>query len=199
MSSYLSTGLRRPYPVAGTLEGIAGKRYPAPGFTCEQTDEVELQTRLVRSGGRLCEAVAGLYLRLFGIARRTLQAVKDNRAPGGCRFRPCHRNQRPEHGVGTDLHDDVHAQFRQGLYTLAEGHRLTRMPSPVCGIHPCVFIQQMSGYVAHQRHGGGWRSGRDTPDGRFEIIQSGLHQGAVISGAPPQSRHLDAFGLENIL
>ena len=196
MSVGLVAALRRPDPVLDALERIAGQGDPAPGLAGEQALELDVEAGPPGAGDGLGEAAAGVGGRLFGVAGRTPQTGEHRRGTRLRRRGPDHRDDGPEHGVGADLHDRVHSHLRQRLDAGPKRHRLARVATPVRGVHPGVRVEQPARDVADQGDGGGRRRGRDLPDGRFQLVQGGFDQGAVVRGAPAQPVRLDALGFE---
>ena len=55
--------------------------------------------------------------------------------------------------MGTDLDNQIDAQFRHGADAPAKLHRLPRVAPPVCGVKRRARLDHLAGHVAHQGYG----------------------------------------------
>ena len=77
----------------------------------------------------------------------------------------------------TDLHHQVHAEFRQRPYAGRKRHRLPCMTPPVGPVQSLAGVHHPAGQVADHRQGGGLDG--HAVQKRFQRVQRRLHQGAV--------------------
>ena len=89
--------------------------------------------------------------------------------------------------MGTDLHDRVHAQFRQSLDAGTKGDWRAHLARPIGRVQQFVRIDGPSAEIADE--GERRRREGELGEGRLEVVHRRLDHGAVVGGAPAQSRH----------
>ena len=180
------------HPVSLVLEGVAGEGDAAPGLAREQALERHVDAGAVGGCERVEEAAAVGWIRLAG--RGLAHAGGDDRLDRAGSLRPGGGNGGAEDGVGTDLDHCVHGHGGQCLDAPAEGHRSAGLAPPVPAVEGCPRLQRPTGHAAHV---GDLRDrGLDAVDHGLEIVQSRLHQRAVVGGALAQVANPHFLGLE---
>ena len=163
MSRRGPAALRSPHPVPLALEGIGGKGQPAPALAREETRERDRQPGLVGVSHRLDEA--------------RLPAEAPDHPRGVVPAGPGARRQRSEHRPRANLDEDAGAEVVQRTDAGGEGHRGSRLQSPVGAVERLVGTNDAPGHVAHQRDRGGGE--REVAGGAGQLGKHRIEQRAV--------------------
>ena len=179
--------LRRADPVPVALERVGRQRHPAPRLAGKQPIEAEWKPGLVRGGDAVNEGLsAGRSRRRVGWPPQARHRER-RRGTAAFRLRPDRRRHGSQHRVRPDLHDRVHAEFRDGPDTGPKRHDLARLAPPVRRVEPLVRRHHRAREIAHERQRR--RREGELLQCRLEVVQRRLHHRAVIGGAPSQARH----------